>query len=323
MDNKYTELPDVQQSTSGFSKREIKKVGVRNLQMPLMMYVPTREKVVPFTATISSYCDLVPELKGINMSRIGRTMFSVNDMGEGVAYTSLDKFAEELKNAHNTDNIYVKAKLDYIMKDKTPISQLSSYETIKVTLETTLVGGVKRNFLTVETVEYSVCPCSKEMSLLKNNLTPGERQEIDSAVLSPRLLRKISEAGFGAHSQKSFLQAKVELHPERDREVYIEDLVSLLKRSSSCSTQSILKRPDEKYVTEVGYGGLFIDEDKELLEVVDGGPKFVEDICRSSADSLDKLVNENLIVSYDIVVNNDESIHSGDIMATAVIEYRG
>lgn len=319
--NLARELPDVQQTTEGFPKKAIKKVGVRNIKIPLPMYVPSQGKLVPFEANISSYCDLVPELKGINMSRIGRTLFKEVETASG-PFQNLEAFARGLKRAHSTDNIFVKARLSYMMRDTTPISQLDSYESVAVVLETELRGDTSRHFLSVETVEYSVCPCSKEMSLLKNNLTASERQELDDAVLSPQLLRKISMAGFGAHSQKSYISVKVELCPERHREVYIEELVALMKSASSCPTQNILKRPDEKYVTEVGYMGAIIDEDRKLLEIEDGGPKFVEDISRQAAEGLDTLVEKNLIRAYDVVVRNDESIHSGDLEAVAVIEYR-
>ena len=315
------ELPDVQQQRDGFPKRAIKKVGVRLLKLPF--YVTPEFQTV---AIFSSYCNLVPELKGINMSRIGRTLMNEASSPTRCGFKSLVHYAKVLQKEHETDNIYVKAVFDYCFKASTPQTGLPSKEPVVVTMEVRLLEDKLEAYLTVDTVEYSVCPCSKEMSLLINNLTDFEWEELQDANLSSELLSKIQESGFGAHSQKSYLKVRAQLPIQHIKtsgssELEIDSLVDLLKESSSCSTLSILKRPDEKYVTEVGYMGSYVGEDFQIHKVPGAGPKFVEDICRQVAEKLDEYIDAEEVISYEVVVNNDESIHSGDLAATAVIEY--
>ena len=96
----------------------------------------------------------------------------------------------------------------------------------------------------------------------------------------------------------------------------------LLDKAFSCPTKTVLKRPDEKYETEVSYMGGFFDttyNPPKFVHVEGSGPKFVEDIARDVADQLQEQLDVS-ISDYVIVVNNDESIHSGDILATAVLQ---
>lgn len=162
----------------------------------------------------------------------------------------------------------------------------------------------------------SLCPCSKEMSLLKNNLTNEEYNQLHQANISENLYHKILEAGFGAHNQKSEIEITVDVN--LNNKIWIEDLVEISKKASSCSTYSVLKRGDEKYVTEASYMGKFIDSKGNFVQTEQNdGPKFVEDITRDCAYYLDKHLDKQ-INDYIIIVNNEESIHSQDIYATAV-----
>jgi len=315
-------LPDVQQSKDGFPRISIEKVGVRNLKVPFKLMRKNGE-VFNTIANISSYCDLVSDLKGINMSRISRTINDVLESASCYGFDGLETFAKELAAAHNTDNIWIKAQFEYIFEDLTPVTNILSYEPVKVTFESILKrNGISRtsysvkNYVQVESVEMSLCPCSKEMSLLVNNLTESEICEL-AIIQSDSLRQKIMMAGFGAHNQRSNIRVKVELNSYRKELMWIEDLVGIIKKGASSPTWSTLKRPDEKYVTEVSYAGGYFNEDKKFVEV-GGGPRFVEDISRHVAvqliDELDKRIND-----FCIVVNNEESIHSGEIMATSVL----
>ena len=311
-------LPDIQQSQQGFYKLPINKVGVRNIKIPLELKLKNSSDIFHTIANISSYCNLVDDIKGINMSRISRTINSVilnNSMG-GV--DNLVVFAKELQQAHDTDDIYIKAEFDYIYRTKTPVTQIDSLEPVHIIFETTLLGDELHNYVTVKTTEMSLCPCSKEMSLLMNNLTDDEKEELDNAQLSKELSFKLNNAGFGAHNQKSIIEVKIELNKNPDFVMWIEDLVHIIKLGSSCPTWSTLKRPDEKYVTEVSYMGGYYDENLKYKEVRGAGPKFVEDIARDIANNLNFYLGHH-VMDYVVVVNNQESIHSDDIMATAVL----
>lgn len=306
-------LPDVQK-TAPAHKTAIDKVGVRNMKIPFQ--IKRQDGTIMSTvATVSSYCNLVADLKGINMSRISRTINEVlltNQYG----FDDLDVFVTQLKQAHGTNEVWIKAEFEYLILGKSPVVSIPSYEPVKVIFESRLKGGVIRKYVRVLTKEMSLCPCSKEMSLLINNLTSQERSEFDSINISLSLRQKIWMSGFGAHNQKSSIDILVELNG--DQIMWIEDIVKIAKRASSCSTYATLKRPDEKYVTEASYMGMYIDSDFNLVDTnSNDGPKFVEDIARDCAKELDGFL-DHLITDYVIVVNNEESIHSQDIYATAV-----
>jgi GTP cyclohydrolase IB len=306
-------LPDVQQNKSGFKKKAIQKVGVRNIKIPFRVATKQRE-VLNTIATISSYCNLVEGVKGINMSRIARTINEA--VGVDSAFGDLNEFIEELQIAHGVDDIYIKAEFDYIVPGKSPLSEINTYEPCKVSFESKLVDGELKDYLVVESVEMSLCPCSKEMSLLYTNLTEEEEEAIANANLTEELTFKLRNAGFGAHNQRSIIKVEVEINRNADT-FWIEDIIQIIKNGASSPTWSALKRPDEKWVTEVSYMGGYFDEDKKFVEI-GGGPKFVEDIARDVASELDKELDVR-INDYLVIVNNEESIHTGKIMATAVL----
>lgn len=309
-------LPDMQKSKDGFYKVGIQKVGVRNIKVPFNVLQKNGE-VFSSIANISSYCDLVPNLKGINMSRISRTINNVLKSESVNGFNNLENFVYQLKQSHQTDNIWIKAVIQYFLKDNSPVDQLISYEPIDVTFESRLTNNTCRNFLRVKVNQMSCCPCSKEMSLLFNNLSKNQLDELNNADLSTELYEKLKQAGFGAHNQRSEIDILVELN-DIDNKLWIEDIVEISKKAASCPTFSTLKRPDEKYVTEASYMGMYIDDEYHFQSTENtDGPKFVEDITRECALYLDQQLDDT-IIDYVVVVNNQESIHSNDIMATAV-----
>jgi GTP cyclohydrolase IB len=307
-------LPDMQKSAP-VHKTAIDKVGVRNMKIPFQL--KRKNGTITHTiATVSSYCNLVADLKGINMSRISRT---INDvlLESRYGFDNLVEFVNRLQQAHNTDEVWVKTEFEYLMLSHSPVVNIPSYEPVTVTFECRLNGGGIKKYVRVLTKEMSLCPCSKEMSLLINNLNDQERAELSLISESSSLGQKLRLSGFGAHSQKSSIDILVEL--KGDSIMWIEDIVAIAKQASSCSTFSTLKRPDEKYVTEAAYMGKYIDSDFNLTDTESNdGPKFVEDIARDCTGELN-LVLDTLIADYVVVVNNEESIHSQDIYATAVL----
>ena len=311
-------LPDMQQTTDGFYKKRIAKVGVRNIIQTLP--VITKEgSIQSVVATISSYCDLQEGIKGINMSKIARTINDILHKPPPNGYVSLllKEFVRELVKNHQSQDAYIKVSFTYILDEKTPMSGLYSQEPIDITIESFYKNNEYGTYLTVKTVAMSLCPCSKEMSLLKNNLLLEEWAYLfDCKNISKKLQEKLLNAGFGAHNQRSHINVTVGLD-ERLPIPYIEDIYEISKKASSCSTRSVLKREDEKFVTEVSYMGGYFDDDKEFIEV-GGGPRFVEDIARGVAEQLDTELDKT-INDYVIVVSNDESIHSGGIQAVAVL----
>lgn len=291
-------LPDIQKSTEGFNKIAINKVGVRNIRIP--MNIKTKNNTIQNTLVfVSSYCNLVEDVKGINMSRISRTLLDgLNDSQDGIY--DLSHFAYKLQQAHNTDDIYIKAKFNYLVYKESPVTKIGFQEPIEVILESVLKGESLNNFLTVKVAGMSLCPCSKEMSMLKHTLNENDIQEISSKV-SSEVQDKIWEAGLGAHNQLSILEIKVRIDNSLINKLWIEDIVSIADQSFSSPVFSVLKREDEKWVTEKSYLN----------------PKFVEDITRDVAFQLNEHLDKS-ISDYVIVCNNQESIHN-EMLATAIL----
>ena len=310
-------LPDMQKTQEGFYCKGIEKVGVRgiNVYLPIKMKDGSVQKAY---ATISSYCSLDKDTKGINMSRISRTINKIlAEESSGNGFYDLRRFVKDLREAHQSPDIYIKAKFSLIINDKSPMSDLYSPEPLDVVVTSQYRNGEYKTFLTVKSVEMSLCPCSKTMSLLTNNITKEEEKEL--ANLSPNLLKKVQKSGFGAHNQKSKISATVELNFDNNSLLWIEDIRNMIRLSSSCPSYSVLKRNDEKYVTEVSYMGGYIDDEKNYIQVEGKyGPKFVEDIIRDLAYQFDQELDKT-IKDYVLVCDNQESIHSQDIQATSIL----
>lgn len=311
-------LPDMQKTTEGFYQKGIEKVGVRGISvyLPIRMKDGSTQNVI---ALIESFCSLDANTKGINMSRINRTInetLAENSTGSG--FTDLEEFVKKLQKAHNSPDIYITARFKLLIHDKSPMSDLYSQEPLNIVIRSQYKDNEYKTYLTVQSTEMSLCPCSKTMSLLTNNITEEESNELQT--LSPQLLEKIKRSGYGAHNQKSKITVTVEINRENLSNIlWIEDIRDIIQKSSSCPSYSILKRNDEKYVTEVSYMGGYIDDDKNFIKV-DGnyGPKFVEDIIRDLASYLDKQL-DNTIKDYALMCDNQESIHSDTITAASIL----
>lgn len=290
------DLPDVQKSVKGFQKIPINKVGVRNITIPLN--IKTKDQnIQSVVASVSSYCNLVEDVRGINMSRISRTLLlELVNSNDGIA--DLKHVAHKLQEAHSTDNIYIKACFKYLIEKKSPVTDIYFQEPVEVVFESVLEKDFCKNFMTVKVAGMSLCPCSKEMSLLRNTLDFSEVALIDES-LPEELADKIWEAGLGAHNQLSIIEAKIELADSPI--LWIEDIVEKADASFSSPVFSVLKRGDEKWVTEQSYKN----------------PKFVEDIVRDMAFQLNKELDVS-INDYVVVCNNQESIHN-EMLATAIL----
>lgn len=307
------QLPDVQKKKDGFPHMYIEKVGVENIkvQLPINTW---NENVQYVFANMKSYCSLIDDVKGINMSRIGQTIFRVIEEEKEGGFKDLEKFAYELWNVHGneTELVYVSAEFDYLLDQKTPITKLYSPKVVKVGMATEYNGTEMHNYLTVKSTEMSLCPCSKEMSLIKNILDDDECMELNR--LSNGVREKVLMSGYGAHNQKSEITITIEI--SNIMNFTIEKLASIIAACASAPTYSTLKRPDEKWVTEVSYLGGYWNEGT-FIEV-GGGPKFVEDIVRTIGVEMNRYL-DNDIKDYLIYIKNYESIHSENIVASAIM----
>ena len=250
-------IPDIQKQKD---TREIaiNRVGIDDLDFPL--YVGTKEgKEVLIYSKIGMYSSLSSTKKGTHMSRFVEILMDWRYKGIGIL--ELKKLLQELKEClGGVEDVYVVIRFKYFLEKFAPATQKKSISAYNCSFIGSLRGQDDYKFI-LETVVpvTSVCPCSKA----------------------------ISEEG--AHNQRGHITTQIQT---KDNQLFwIEDLVRLLEKQGSCETYALLKRQDEKYVTEEAYKN----------------PKFVEDIARDSALALEAI---DIINWYKIKVENFESIHN-------------
>lgn len=317
-------LPDVQNTQKNFYAVPIKKVGVRNVEVPILVWQKDEDKAIQVHATFSAYVELTEDSKGINMSRCGRVIIAQAKkyMEDTVAnmhsptFNLMNAIVKDLQAQHNSKTAYVKCKFSYPSWTKVYASKLDTVEYVDIVWEAIADGDDVTELLTVENVGISLCPCSKEMSLITNNVNVEELEELSYIENNySSLYEKISRAGFGAHNQRSHVAITVQLIP--NQQLWFEDLIDISDKSFSAPIRAILKREDEKVEGELAYLGGFYD-DNGFNEVEGTGPKFVEDISRDAARQLDVILDKK-IRDYIVIVRNDESIHSRSLEAVAVL----
>ena len=213
------ELPDVQERTSGFPKKYIKKVGIRQVKVPLK--VQRKDGTINIcSADISMYSSLKKEEKGTNMSRYRILIEEYLINKDLVLHDFIHELLQATRIKLKQDNAYVKIQFPYYFIQKSPVSDISSYMDINVAFEGELVSDKVELTLTVRVPYTSCCPCSKEISL------------------------------HGAHNQRSFAEVKVTLN-EKNGILWIEDIYDLVTKLASAPIINGLKREDEKWQTEL------------------------------------------------------------------------
>ena len=266
-----TVLPDVHKDKPKFQGITLNRVGVDNVMFPLLVRKKDGgEQLVE--ANFSLFSSLKGNLKGTNMSRFSDEL---NEKWSNKAITGLNfkELLHSLRTRIQSKDVYVSAEFNYPMTKIAPVSKKSGimYYSCKFI---GIIFKYKYVFITEVTVPVSsYCPCSKEMSLVD----------------------KINGVGRGAHNQRGMVTIQVKTNPPQPG-IWLEDLISVGEKSGSCEVYPILKRPDEKFVTEKGYGN----------------PKFVEDMAREVIYWVRHYDN---VVWARTRVRNYESIHPHNAVA--------
>lgn len=230
----------------------INQVGIKDMVCPMEIKNGEGEWV-PVTATVSVFCDLAPELKGTHMSRFVEVIQENSRMDLAHMKSILEGIQKKLE----TQASFVHIAFDYFVWKKAPVTERDSYLNVKVEYTASLQHGDFEFQLTVRTPVTTLCPCSKEIS------------------------------AYSAHNQR----ATVSLMVRTDKFVWIEDLVRIAEESASAPVYTLLKRPDEKFVTEQAYDH----------------PQFVEDVARDAKLKMDQIDG---VRQYEIEVESHESIHN-------------
>jgi GTP cyclohydrolase I len=250
-------MPDVQ--SGGDTRRvAIDRVGVKNVTYPIRLRTKDGSEQTT-VAKINMYVSLPHYQKGTHMSRFLEVLNA--QTSEPLTPEMIPGIARAIREKLNAETAHFEAEFTYFIKKAAPVTGMPGLMDYQVRFECT-TNGTTDFIMSVAAPATSLCPCSKEIS------------------------------EYGAHNQRCRIEAKVKTNGM----LWIEELVELLERAASCPVFAVLKRPDEKWVTERAYEN----------------PKFVEDIVRDLAVTLE---SDRRIAWYEINSENFESIHSHNAYA--------
>ncbi len=256
-------MPDVQ-SASDDRRIAIDKVGVKGVTYPITLRTPEGGTQTT-VANINMYVSLPHHQKGTHMSRFLEVL---NTYAAPLTPDCISVVAKAIKERLNAETAHLELTFPYFIEKSAPVTGAKGLMDYKVTF--TAMSNSHDDFvMSVRAPATSLCPCSKEISQ------------------------------YGAHNQRCEIEAKVRFKGS----MWIEELVNILENAASAQVYAVLKRPDEKYVTEKAFEN----------------PKFVEDIVRDLAAALDR---EQRIVWYSITSENFESIHNHNAYAQIIRDKR-
>lgn len=265
------DLPDIQNSQDGRGI-EIDQVGVSNVRYPLTL--PLRDNGEFHTvANLSMTVSLPHYQKGAHMSRF---MIALNEHHKHFTPNSVHIVLEEILALLEAEEAFLSMTFPIFLLRKAPVTGIEGMLDYNCEFKAMLTSeGLHDKLIGVRANVASLCPCSKEIS------------------------------AYGAHNQRSEVQ--MDVRPCDGEFIWFEDLIDIGEYNASCQLYPILKRPDEKYVTERAYDH----------------PKFVEDMVRDVAADLLAMVNEERIAWFYVSSNNYESIHNHDAFAKIERGVRG
>ncbi len=246
-------LPDVQ-SAADTRRLAIQNVGVKGLRYPMQLETASGE-VLNTIGNLTMSVGLPPEVKGTHMSRFVELLESRRG---ALTQNGLFAMLEEMLLRLDASSGRLEIGFPYFIRKTAPVSGVESL----LDYDATLIidkpeGQLAALTLRVTAAVTSLCPCSKKIS------------------------------DYGAHNQRSHITLEAKLRSP----MAIEELVRLAEEEASCEVFGLLKRPDEKWVTERAYDN----------------PKFVEDLVRDIAL---RLMNEPRIAEWKVTSENFESIHN-------------
>ena len=265
-------MPDVQASSDS-RQVPIDKVGVKDVTYPIRLRVPKEfaglmgsgdEQTT--VATISMYVSLPHYQKGTHMSRFLEVLNEHAGMAAPgpISPEEIPQITAAIRERLDAEEAHFEAEFTYFIPRKAPVTGalgLMDYQ-VSFSCTSSRTGATDDFIMGVVAPGASLCPCSKEISK------------------------------YGAHNQRCLVEARVRFTGR----MWIEDLAGTIEKSVSCPVFAVLKRPDEKYVTEAAYDN----------------PKFVEDIIRDLALGLEA---DERVTWYSISSENFESIHNHNAYA--------
>jgi GTP cyclohydrolase I len=255
-----SKIADVQ-SSADTRRIPINKVGIKDIRHP----VKIRERNGSdqhVVANFNMYVDLPHNFKGTHMSRFVQIL---NNHEREISIESFKTMLKEMAERLEANAGHIEMKFPYFINKAAPVTGVESLLDYDVMFIGDIINDELKIKVKVIVPVTSLCPCSKKIS------------------------------DYGAHNQRSHVTVTVEIKDF----MWIEELIELVEKEASCELYGLLKRPDEKFVTERAYDN----------------PKFVEDMVRDVATRLNE---EPRILYYVVESENFESIHNHS--AYALIE---
>lgn len=240
---------------------EIQKVGIKNVDVPLIIQRKGKDNQI-VSARVKISASLDSTYKGTHMSRF---MEILNEWSEKeLLGVDIKGCLEAVKTRLDAKAAEVKFSFKYFVEKTAPVSRQKSIMAYDCSFGAMLDEQNYKFFLGVKVPVTTLCPCSKEISK------------------------------YSAHNQRALI--KVLISYDDTEHIWIEDLIADIENKASCELYPILKREDEKYVTEKAYEN----------------PKFVEDVLRDIV----LMFRENKIIKYsEVEVESIESIHNHEAWA--------
>lgn len=244
-------IPDVQ-SHVDTRRLAIQRVGVKGVRYPIAI---NNGCGMQHTVGIwNMYVHLPQDQKGTHMSRF---IALLEEQQEPLDVLSFGRLMQKMVQLLEADAGRIEVSFPYFIKKTAPVSGVESLMDYEVGLTGEIKNGKAKTTLKVLVPVTSLCPCSKKIS------------------------------AYGAHNQRSHIIVQALLAED----IPVNALIAAIEAQASCELYGMLKRPDEKYVTERAYDN----------------PKFVEDLVRDVAVMLN---DDPRILAYTLEAENFESIHN-------------
>ena len=258
------------QDTQGFPDHrmvKIAKVGIKDVCHPIFFSDMGQDRLVtlPSTATFSFFVELSSSKKGTHMSRFPTILY---DFAPYFNITKFEEMAHYINEKLESQTSYIETKFNYFYEKFAPISKTKGIADLKIHLKIKAdsLKNTTETILSIQIPVKSLCPCSKAIS------------------------------EYGAHSQRSYITITL-WNPK----LSIKECAEIAENSASSAIYPVLKRVDEKFVTEKAYDT----------------PRFVEDLVREVAI---KLKEKSIHTKFEVTAENFESIHNHNAWAMVTSE---
>lgn len=257
-DEQKQTLADVQSSRPDVAIA-IDRVGVRGVRFPLKLRDRVNGSQI-CAASADLGVDLPPDRKGTHMSRL---IEALDEWDEEASCQSLRRLLQEMRRKLSARRAWASFSFPYFARKSSPAASLRAYMAYDCRISGELDDEGQYFLLELEVPVMTVCPCSKAIS------------------------------AEGAHSQRAIIRMKI----MTVKFVWLEDFIDLAEACASSSVYPLLKREDEKFVTEQAFAH----------------PAFVEDVARQVAD---RLRAHDAVLWFEVEVESMESIHNHNAFAS-------